>query len=191
MRTNHLWNPVSCFYLCVVNQHSCESQWGDQSSTQHPRPHHLAQVDQGHRLNVQAAPSWRWGTCWSRTSQSLKTKALGPPRKAEQNIGLKRSLSSPGPAGMKGEKGTQGLVGLSGAPGLKGQKGEPGAKGKASGCDLWVLRRGPVVRALGVRGTRGVEGYWLPGQVLCWDGPQPRAHGRERGTAWASRGADT
>lgn len=91
---------------------------------------------------------------------------------------------------MKGEKGTQGLVGLSGAPGLKGQKGEPGVKGKASGCDLLVLRSGPVVRGLGVCGTRGVEVYWLPGQVLCWDCPQPRAHGSERGTAWASRGAD-
>lgn len=63
---------------------------------------------------------------------------------------------------MKGEMGSPGLEGPRGASGLKGQKGEPGMKGKASVCDLWVPRRGPVVRGLGVFRTRGVEVYWLP-----------------------------
>lgn len=63
---------------------------------------------------------------------------------------------------MKGSQGSPGLAGLKGAPGLKGQKGEPGAKGQASVSDLWVLRRVPVVRGLGVSRTRGVEVYWLP-----------------------------
>lgn len=86
---------------------------------------------------------------------------------------MEASLSSPGPEGMKGQKGNPGQGGLTGAPGLKGQKGEPGVKGKASVCDLWALRRGPVVKSLGVLRTKGVEVYWLPGQFLRWDCPQP------------------
>ncbi|KAF5910864.1 hypothetical protein HPG69_004955, partial [Diceros bicornis minor] len=71
--------------------------------------------------------------------------------------GTKGESGVPGFAGLKGEKGSPGLAGLKGAPGPGGQKGDTGAKGKASVSDLCILRRGPVVRSLGVFRTRRAE----------------------------------